>query len=351
MNPENNAANLTTEKNTNQKPMIHTIKKLEDFKKRVLSNSQPEAISTGFSELDLQLGGGFFAGLYFIGAISSLGKTTLVGQIANQIAAMGNDVMIFSLEMSCEELMAKDISRLTGVAGGNNNGLSTRHILNKVRSRWTDSDLKLIDTAFEVYEEIADHIYIQEGVGDISVEDVQEEVEKHIQETNKKPIVIIDYIQILAPYSEKYSTDKQNVDKTVLELKRMSRDWGIPVIGISSLNRQNYRESISMAAFKESGSIEYSADVLLGLQFKGMGMEGFDIETAKQASPRDVELKILKNRNGPVGGIINFEYLPKINYFIEVVPKTTPQRIQRPMLKKLVDGHFKQITLENNPSA
>ena len=102
-----------------------------------------------------------------------------------------------------------------------------------------------------------------------------------------------------------------------MELKRISRDFKTPVIGISSFNRQNYREAVSMEAFKESGAIEYSSDVLIGLQLAGAGMKDFDTETAKSREPRQIELKILKSRNGPTGGIVEFDYHPKFNYFEE----------------------------------
>lgn len=54
------------------------------------------AIPTGFKKLDENLGGGLFEGLYVVGAVSSLGKTTLVMQIADQIAQGEQDVLIFS---------------------------------------------------------------------------------------------------------------------------------------------------------------------------------------------------------------------------------------------------------------
>ena len=49
----------------------------------------------------------------------------------------------------------------------------------------------------------------------------------HKKITGESPVVIIDYLQILAPYSER-ATDKQNTDKAVMELKRISRDYKIP---------------------------------------------------------------------------------------------------------------------------
>ena len=131
------------------------------------------------------------------------------------------------------------------------------------------------------------------------------------------PVVIVDYLQILAPYNERL-TDKQNVDKTVLELKRISRDYKIPVIGISSFNRANYSTAVNLEAFKESGAIEYSSDVLIGLQLKGSGSKDFDVNTAKAKNPREVELVILKNRNGRTGEKIDFNYYPLFNYFREM---------------------------------
>ena len=63
--------------------------------------------------------------------------------------------------------------------------------------------------------------------------------------------MIIDYVQILAPHDPR-ATDKQIIDRAVLELKRISRDFKTPVIGISSFNRMSYKNAVSMEAFKES---------------------------------------------------------------------------------------------------
>ena len=75
-----------------------------------------EVWASGFSELDKKLDGGFMGEqLIFLGAISSLGKTSYALQIATQIAEQGKDVLIFSLEMSKNELNAKTISRYTHI--------------------------------------------------------------------------------------------------------------------------------------------------------------------------------------------------------------------------------------------
>lgn len=279
-------------------------------------------IPTGFTALDKVLDGGLYEGLYFVGAISSLGKTTFVLQIGDQIAQQGNDVLIFSLEMARTELMSKSISRLT-LLDALQNGFDTRNaktargITAQSRyAKYSQTEKELIDRAFNVYSRYAGNIFIHEGMGNIGVEQVREKVEKHISITGRKPIVIIDYVQILAPANAR-ATDKQNTDKAVLELKRISRDFKIPVIGISSFNRESYSQVVSMASFKESGAIEYSSDVLIGLQLEGAGENNFDATKAKKKNPREIELVILKNRNGGTGAVIPYSYYPMFNYYVE----------------------------------
>ena len=164
------------------------------------------------------------------------------------------------------------------------------------------------------YKEYAKNLYLREGFGSIGITQISESIKKHIKQTGKTPIVFIDYLQILAPDDSK-SSDKQKLDNSVLELKRISRDYKMPIIGISSLNRASYHGKISLEAFKESGGIEYASDVLIGLQFTGVGEKGFDINLAKKQDPRDIELVIIKNRNGISGTCLGFEYQPKFNYF------------------------------------
>lgn len=130
-------------------------------------------------------------------------------------------------------------------------------------------------------------------MGNIGAEQVRQTVERHVSFTGNVPVVVIDYLQILSPYDVR-ATDKQNVDKSVLELKRISRDFKTPVIGISSLNRAGYKDVVSMESFKESGAVEYGSDVLIGLQLNGVGKQNFDVNQAKQRDPREIELVILK---------------------------------------------------------
>lgn len=285
---------------------------------------------TGFENLDRLLDGGLYAGLYFIGAISSLGKTTFCLQLAEQIAQNKQDVLIFSLEMASSEIIAKGISRNTFDISSmhyntDHHAKTTRGVLTRYRYIKSESDEErnVFEKAVKQYGERKKHLFITEGVGNVGVNEIRQAVEKHKRITGRKPVVLIDYIQILAPYSEK-SSDKQNTDKAVMELKRISRDFDVPIIGISSFNRDNYYNDVCMQSFKESGAIEYSSDVLLGLQYhrtKDDNTQWDAQERAKEqgnkGEPQEVELVILKNRNGR-RGTVNFEFRPKYNHFTEI---------------------------------
>lgn len=313
---------------------------MADFGKSISERASIKPIATGYSALDKALDGGLYEGLYCIGAISSLGKTTFIMQLADQVANGGNDVLIFSLEMSKYELIAKSLSRLTFVNSGATeakpyNGsiaFTTRGILDGSRySTYSGEQLQAIEEAKETYSTYAKHLYIHEGIGDIGVNRVREDVARHIRFTGNRPLVIVDYMQILAPY-DIHATDKQNTDRTVLELKRISRDFKLPVIAISSFNRDSYGKGatgeVRMNNFKESGAIEYSADVLIGLQFTSAGQTDekgkpiYDEEKERAENPRAVTLKVMKNRNGRIGGKVNYLYYTAFNYFKETAERS-----------------------------
>ena len=71
--------------------------------------------------------------------------------------------------------------------------------------------------AVEDYEVWGRKLAIVEGVGDLGVQRIAEYVKGFVRRANFAPVVVIDYLQILAPYNDRY-TDKQNVDKNVMEL-------------------------------------------------------------------------------------------------------------------------------------
>lgn len=325
-------------KTFNEKLAIETAKRVSqyaywtdiDWEHCNLDEYKNQYYPSGFSNLDAILDGGFYPGLYILGAISSLGKTSFVLQVADQIAATGADVLYFSLEMAADELVSRSLSRLTYQLcdGHYYAAKTTRGIMAPptIYKQYNDREISVIQKARAEYAVTGGHLYIYEGIGDIGTEQIKNQVELHRQVKEKKSVVIIDYLQILAPHDVRAS-DKQNTDKAVLELKRMSRDFNIPVIAISSFNRDSYTNEVTQSSFKESGAIEYGSDVLLAIQPQGM-LPGFTKADQKKnvlitsqciKSPvRDVEVKVLKNRNGETGGRIGFVYRPKYNLFEEV---------------------------------
>lgn len=305
------------------------------FLDRIEKNAARPQLSTGFRTLDDALEGGLYTGLYIMGAISSLGKTTLMLQIADSLAKKEQDVLLFSLEQGKDDLMSKTLSRETFMFCRQNK-LDTKMAKSNLGisdgRRWehySEQEFGIIMEAAERYYQYGRHLFIYEGLGDISVEDIREKVKQHISVTgNFRPIVFIDYIQILKPVAgDERATDKQVVDHNVTALKQLSRDFDIPVFGISSLNRQNYSEEINMAAFKESGAIEYGSDVLIGLQLAGAGVKDFDVNAAKNQNPRQIEFRVLKNRNGRITKDqgVRLEYYPVFNCFLE--PVAQPFRV------------------------
>lgn len=314
-----------------------TAYQLQNFIDNIEKSKTATFFPTGFSSIDKILDGGLYAGLYVIGAISSLGKTTFCLNVLDNIAAAKHDVIIFSLEMARGELIAKSVSRHSLQADLRKyqttvHAKTVRGITTGTRYKgYSPTDREIIEAAITDYSEYAHHIYIHEGVGNIGVEQVREVVERHIKITGNKPVVLIDYVQILAPYNDR-ATDKQNTDKSVLELKRLSRDYSIPVIGISSFNRDNYTQPVNMASFKESGAVEYSSDVLIALQYDGMDYQPKEkdgdrqkrirelleqqIVIGKSGAAQKIQVKILKNRNGSKGDTV-IDFYPMFNFFSE----------------------------------
>lgn len=300
---------------------------LDAFKEETQKTPR-EIVSSGFKNLDEVLSGGFYSGLYFLGAIASLGKTTFLLQLAANIAKQNKDVLIFSLEMSRNELISKGVSRETAnICNAEKLPLSlaktTRGIMTaKFFETYSEQEKDLINRAIKEYAKYSNHIYTVEGLGDISHKEIRAALESFIKFTGSIPFVFVDYAQIMAPYNDR-ATDKQNIDKNILELKRISRDFDTVILCVSSFNRENYNNAVTMQAFKESGAIEYSSDVLIGIQLQGAGTKDkkgnliFNVDQAKQKEPREIEIKILKNRNGKTGTTLNFNYYAKFNLFTE----------------------------------
>lgn len=279
-------------------------------------------ISTGFPYLNQLLDGGLYPSLITLGAVTSTGKTTLGLQIMDNIAAAGKDVIIFSLEMSRFELIAKSISRLSFKdAVDKQDAFTTRQLLDKDSyNRYTTERLLLIEQSKRKYfDTIAPHVFIREApITGMGIDKVRDALQAHADQTGAAPVVLVDYIQLMTPpaNNRRNLTDKQMIDLNVMNLKQISRDFNTPVIAISSVNRAAYsfqarqqgKTKIDLTDFKESGAIEFSSDILLGLN-----QDSYDDKT----KVGKMSLDILKNRNGAKGTTQNFDYFYPYNCFVE----------------------------------
>ncbi len=288
---------------------------LNEFKDDQVKRFNEPDIKTGFKQLDNILGGGMYPGFYVLGSISSLGKTALALQMADKIAEQGQSVLFFSLEMGRYEMTCRSLTRVL-YEQEHDQDITTGHILKtsyQYKDMYSEGAFK---KAQETYmEKTAKNLSLIEGNFDIDANKLRIMVKEYTGRTGKKPVVFVDYLQVLKP-SEARMTDKQHIDQTVVELKRISRDLDLPVVAISSFNRSSYNNDATFEAFKESGSIEYTADVVFGLQFR-KNKDDDDINQLKNREPRPLDLVILKNRRGKAYEKIELNYYAKQNYFVE----------------------------------
>lgn len=299
---------------------------------------------TGFPELDKALAGGLVAGLHCIGAISSLGKTTFVLQIAENMASNGTPVILFSLEMRPEQLVAKMVSKnmyLTALDRAKGQDIDIYHhakgytdlMSERNRCAFTKQEQGIYKDSIK--KSSSDMVIISETEDGrpFCIDEIVEYINTYITVTKKKPVVIIDYLQFIRPGNLVAGTDKQIMDYIVSSLVFTAKIQRIPIVAISSLNRGGYDNPVTMASFKESGFIEYSCETMLGLQLKGVGTKDFDVLMARAKNPREVELVLIKGRGIEVGAVIDYRFYGRHNYFEEVGRSIRTQAYSRGIQK------------------
>jgi replicative DNA helicase len=300
------------------------------------NNYQQKRVKTGFNLLDKVLFGGLPVGLTVIGALSSLGKTTLCLQIADYMAADGRPVLFVNIEQTSLELTTKSLSRISYIQPKCCN-LTGYDTLTRPRTEFSQQQwVSLIAATSEYNKTISRKMYFMQGQDQPTVNNIAVAAQAIMQHEHTAPVVFVDYLQLLASDNVK-ATDKQNTDNNVSMLRKLASKLNTPIVLISSLNRASYNSQIAIDSFKESGGIEYSADVLLGLQPAGLSdvnatnkdtqrKETQDkIKEHKTSSKRETEIVVLKNRNGIIpANNLRFDFLPAYNYWQEV--KVEPQK-------------------------
>ena len=248
---------------------------------------------TGFDNIDeVQF---FTPGLYVIGATPAAGKTTFCWQLLNQLANEGESCIYCTYEMSRLELYSKSLARELFKRDP-----TTKLTAAQIRKGGTSSELKGIVVEFVATKLNFSVFELQ----DETIDNLLNLLRPLCTDKTKAPVVCLDYLQIVPMNRE---STKLGIDEAVRKLKKFQRDTNTTFIVISSFNRTNYAQSVSFESFKESGNIEYTADVVWALQLNIMNeIKGGElvsetrrkIDEAKKRQPRQIQLKCLKNRQG-----------------------------------------------------
>ena len=248
---------------------------------------------TGFENLDAAQ---FFSpGLYVIGATPAAGKTTFCWQLLEQLARRGEFCIYCSYEMSRLELFSKSLAREIFRRAP----LTTLTAAGIRRGDWS-AELDHVRADFAAFQINLSVLELQ----DETVDELLAMLKPLCSNKQRAPVVCLDYLQIVPTSRE---STKLGIDDSVRKLKKFQRDTNTTFIVISSFNRTNYAQSVSFESFKESGNIEYTADVVWALQLNIMNtLKSYNniadtrkrIDDAKRQQPRQIHLKCLKNRQG-----------------------------------------------------
>lgn len=290
--------------------------------------SRKPAIPTGFVSLDAALGGGLQQGLYILGAVSSLGKTTMALQIADHIAQSGAaPVLYYTLEMTQNQLISRSLSRMTFLRalaqGDYQSAQSMAWTSQAILKGWEHGGgdparVELLRDCLRSYAGWSANVTFVDASltgGQPSASQIDADIAYFVKTHGVAPVVFVDYLQIMASDGERWD-ERKATKESVKALKNAAMAYDTPIFLISSFNRAAYDSPVSQSSYKESGDIEYSADALLGLQFKGVGESGFNIQEAKNSEPRQIEAVFLKNRVGK-DSTIQFSYDAPHNLYYE----------------------------------
>ncbi len=271
-----------------------------------------------------------YPGLAALGGQASLGKTTFASNMVLELLKRKEHVLYFALEQRPDEIITKNISKFIYEQ-------NPRTRVDNLQLNKGKRDLE-ISEAISALEELTENYHVIECDFETTAKDIIEIVEAYMkQEPGVKPIVIVDYLQLIAPPTETTSGMRETVDENLKALKRMQKKHGLFVIVISSFNRSSNYEPISYESFKETSMIESTCDYVWGLQ---LAIQDYDnesfyirrgskqgrykrddfekkkmLQTEQAKVPKTVQFISLKNRKGKQFFKANFLYYPAHDFF------------------------------------
>lgn len=268
---------------------------------RIRANRERDALvsgfSTGYLDLDKAIDGLHEGHLVIVGARPGMGKSSFMLCLALQLARQGYKTLIFSLEMSAQELGERMFSILSGVP------------LSSIRSGFlSDEDMDILtDTALQ----IRNLPIVINDAGSLSPMDIKLSIR------DVKPhVVFVDYLQLVR-YEKAYASRQEEVAYISRSLKAMAKDLNVCVVALSQLSRNVEHRADkrpTLADLRESGQIEQDADLVMFLHRP-------DYYKKEKNNDNKVELILAKNRHGPTG-IVNLTFVPSTTAFLPYTGQT-----------------------------
>lgn len=242
-------------------------------------------VRTGYRDLDNMTAGLQRSDLIILAARPAMGKTTLVTNLAYNVATIAKQpVLMFSLEMSKEQLVDRMLADASGVDSWN---IRTGNL--------SDDDFSKLSEAMGEMAEAP--IYIDDTPG-LSVLEMRTKARRAAHD-QPLGLIIIDYLQLMQGSGRDNGNRVQEVSEISRGLKLIARELNVPVIALSQLSRsvENRSPQIpQLADLRESGSIEQDADIVMFIYREAY----YNPETERE---NITDLIIAKHRNGPVGKV------------------------------------------------
>ena len=255
---------------------------------REATGSAVLGVPTGLAQLDNLLGG-LNEGLYLLAGPPGMGKTTLALQIA-AAATQDVPVVVVTFEHAPANLTLKLLCARAGVN------------LRDVQRGY--ADLAKLRRAAEAWAPVAQRLAVVEGSSQLTVAQVRAQARRAMRQYQaERCLVVVDYLQLWAKVAEDLRGNfsvRERVDMLGGLLRELALSLHSPVLALASQNRSagnygNGKGSAALDSLKESGDLEYAADVVVFLT------EAQD----QMATPpaRAVELTVAKNRHGDTGKV------------------------------------------------
>ena len=242
-------------------------------------------VRTGYRDLDTMTAGLQRSDLIILAARPAMGKTTLVTNLAYNVATVSKQpVLFFSLEMSKEQLVDRMLADASGVDGWN---IRTGNL--------SDDDFSKLSEAMGEMAEAP--IFIDDTPG-MTVLEMRTKARRAMHE-QPLGLIIIDYLQLMQGSGRDGGNRVQEVSEISRGLKLIARELNVPVIALSQLSRSVESRSPQvpqLADLRESGSIEQDADIVMFIYREAY----YNPETERE---NITDLIIAKHRNGPTGKV------------------------------------------------